>query len=192
MQIAVQQRARIGEKFCGDAVLQLKGDSTTLIAVVDGLGHGEKAAAAAALFCDCVREHQQQALERIMQAAHKKLRGKRGVVATLLRIDHLQMRISVVGLGNISLRSRSVEPIKPISFPGVIGSRMRKIKAFEYALHRGDLLVLFSDGISSSLNLDDYKLQQNPDMMASQILHDHGKDHDDATVVVVSCDAVTV
>lgn len=189
MQIAVLQRPILGESFCGDAVLQLAQDQKTLLAVVDGLGHGEKAALAAERFCHCVREHQHDGLESIMQAAHKQMRGQRGVVATLLRLDQAKMRLSVVGVGNISMRSRSLEPIKPISFPGVIGSRMRKLKTFDYALSPGDLLLLFSDGISSSVNLDDYKNEQDLDKMASQIMQQHGKDHDDATVVVLACDA---
>lgn len=188
MQIAVQQRPKIGEQFCGDAVLHLPQQQKSLVAVVDGLGHGELAEQAAQIFCDCVREHQHDSIEDIMHAAHKHMRGQRGVVATLLRIDQQHMRISVVGLGNISMRSRSLEPIKPISFPGVVGSRMRKIKTFDYALNPGDLFLLFSDGVSSSVDFAAYKQTQDLDLMAKQILHDHGKDHDDATVVVLACD----
>ncbi len=131
MQIVFEQRPRIGERFCGDAVLQLKHEHYTTLAVVDGLGHGEKAFIAAQTFCDSVREHQREDIEQILQAAHKKLRGRRGVVATLLRIDHKNMRLRVAGIGNIGLRSRSSDDIKPISYPGVIGSRMRKVRAFD-------------------------------------------------------------
>ncbi|MEI6179979.1 MAG: stage II sporulation protein E, partial [Chloroflexales bacterium] len=55
-----------------------------------------------------------------------------------------------------------------------------------YSYNFGDTFVLYSDGVSSRLNLDaTINLRLSPQSLAERILQLHGKDNDDATVVVV-------
>ena len=42
------------------------------------------------------------------------------------------------------------------SLPGIVGGQYRKAQAFDYAQVNGNLLILYSDGLQSRWNLQDY------------------------------------
>jgi serine/threonine protein phosphatase PrpC len=61
---------------------------------------------------------------------------------------------------------------------------MRKVLATSHKLHNGDLLVLFTDGISSRFVLEHFRaLEAQP--LADSLLAAHAKAHDDASCVVL-------
>jgi phosphoserine phosphatase RsbX len=64
---------------------------------------------------------------------------------------------------------------------------LRRVKSFSYRVSDDDLFAIFSDGVSSRFVLEDY-LSLPTQEMADRILSDHGKQHDDATCVVVRVD----
>ena len=56
--------------------------------------------------------------------------------------------------------------------------------AFEFALPSEATIALCSDGISSRLHFDEY-VHLEPQEIADAIMEQHGKDHDDATCLVM-------
>ncbi len=48
-------------------------------------------------------------------------------------------------------------------------------------------MLLFSDGISSSVDFVAYADVQDLQSLAKKILAEHGKEHDDVTVVLLRC-----
>lgn len=182
--IGTAQRSCVGERVCGDAFAVWSEDGRTTVAVADGLGHGPLAAEAAEAFCAHAEENGASALEEIMRTAQARLAGTRGVAAALLRIDDRDGFVEYAGVGNIELVAESRVPIRPVSMPGIVGQRVRKITPFRYDMDGGAIIAVFSDGISSRWELSAYKGLE-PQEIAEAILHDHGKTHDDATCVVV-------
>jgi negative regulator of sigma-B (phosphoserine phosphatase) len=100
---------------------------------------------------------------------------------------NLRLRsMSYVGVGNIGAHAYSRLPIKPISKNGIIGYRMPHLLKLAYSYNFGDTFVLYSDGVSSRFSLDTaIDSAQHPQSLADRILHTHGKDSDDATVLVI-------
>src|SRR5947209_17674160 len=68
-----------------------------LAAVIDGLGHGEPAAEAAAVAEREIRAHWEQPLPDVMRAAHRAASGTRGAAITLARFEPGGVRLLAVG-----------------------------------------------------------------------------------------------
>jgi serine/threonine protein phosphatase PrpC len=183
--ICTAQRAYAGETVCGDAYAVVRG-VRTLIALADGLGHGPAAAEAAESFCRFVADRPGSGLRQLLEQASEEIAKTRGAVAALLRIDRSRGEIEFAGIGNIEVQAVSREPIRPISAAGIVGRRIRKLQVFRYRIHRGDLLIAYTDGISSRFSLGDYA-ELEEQALADKVLADHGKLHDDATCVVIRC-----
>jgi len=186
LKIGTFQRPAHGEKICGDAFVVIPHESSTIIALADGLGHGLKAAEAAQAFCDYVNKSYKRRPEDILLGAHRHIRHTRGVVASIIRIDTNLNQIEYAGVGNVELQALSLNPIKPVSIPGIIGNRVRKVKSFSYDLAIGDLFVLFTDGISNRFLIEEYAHLDVQDM-AENLLCSHERNHDDRTCIVVHC-----
>ena len=55
-------------------------------------------------------------------------------------------------------------------------------------LASGDLLVMFTDGISSRFDLSKIEAaSEGPQALADYLLSNHAKEHDDAGCVVIRC-----
>ena len=162
------------------------------VLVVDGLGHGpqaEEAAQAAVAETRRLLESQPDTpLERVIQACHRALSGTRGAAVALCRLDPDRGRALFSGVGNISMTMFPERKGVGISLPGVVGYRVRKTRVFETALAAGDTLALFTDGVSSRFSRRKYAglpLEQ----MVEQAVAEHGKDHDDVTLLVLQVEA---
>ncbi|MCP4675930.1 MAG: SpoIIE family protein phosphatase [Deltaproteobacteria bacterium] len=152
-------------------------------ALADGLGHGPMAEEASLAFCEYVKAHPTDDLEDIIRDAGTAIAKTRGVAAAVVRIDLEKQSISFAGIGNIELQSVSKQPIRPVCTPGIIGRPLRKVVQFDYELNLGDLLAMYSDGISSRFSLSEYRYNE-VQAVADTILANHGKAHDDATCIV--------
>lgn len=183
VQLAFSQRPARGQKICGDTYRVVCGRET-IVALADGLGHGPAAAEASVAFCDYVARKANQSAEQILRGATSAISKTRGAAAALVRIDEQAGRLVFAGVGNIELQAVSRVPMRPVCTPGIIGRPLRKVVAYTYELSPGDLLVLYSDGISSRVDLMEFR-QLEPQQVADTILERHGKRHDDATVVVI-------
>lgn len=182
METGIVQRPARGQTVCGDSFRLIEGDGLT-VAVADGLGHGPPAAEASVAFCDYVERHADEGLQRIMDGATRAIRATRGAAAALLRFDPDYRGLDFVGVGNIELQAVSQSPIRPVCAPGIVGRSLRKILQFTYELAPGDLIAVYSDGLSSRLQLANYK-RLEPQGIAERLLEEHGKHHDDATCLV--------
>ncbi|NTU80782.1 MAG: SpoIIE family protein phosphatase [Chloroflexales bacterium] len=180
-------RPKAGQTVSGDTYVVASFEPAgLLVCVIDGLGGGAEAAHAALAAAEVVRARPGDDQAMLLQRAHGALHGTRGAVMSLLTFN-LQLRsVSYMGVGNIGAHVYSALPIKPISKNGIIGYKLPSLLKLSYSYNFGDTFVLYSDGVSSRLNLDttiDTTLP--PQRLAERILHLHGKDNDDATVVAV-------
>jgi serine phosphatase RsbU (regulator of sigma subunit) len=173
-----------GETACGDQYTIIEDGPILLVAVADGLGHGPKAEEASRGFCEYVQEHPQDGMERLFKGATKAISRTRGVAAAVVRIDLDDASMTFAGVGNIELQSVSKKPIRPVCTPGIVGRPLRKVVQFDYELSPGDLVAIYSDGISSRFALADYKFLQ-PEEAAAKIHEANAKAHDDQTLIVM-------
>lgn len=196
MKFGVVQRPKSGQGVSGDAVFIHDGQSgdspqgQVLVAVIDGLGTGASAAEVSGRAVDCIKRHLHMPLPALVTQCHHALRGTRGAVMMLMRLDLTASRVSFVGVGNVGVRSRSAADVHPVPRNGIVGFRLPILKEFSYNYTPGDLFVLFSDGVSNSFFLDDREIapvdfRDDPQGLAEAIVARYGKKDDDVALVVV-------
>ena len=173
-----------GEVVCGDHVVFVEDETTSLLAVLDGLGHGPRAATASEAAGDYIRENPKLPLERMVRGCDAAIRHTRGVAMAVIRIHHAGMLLEHVGVGNVEVTSRSVEKVRPVPQPGIVGGRLRRVMVTEFRLHPGDVIVMHSDGISRLHELEPL-IRPGAEQTAEAILGSAGLAHDDASCLVV-------
>ncbi len=199
-------RPKPGEMECGDRVVVVEGENEVLVAVVDGLGHGPEAALAAKTAAAFVMANAALPLPELFSGCHRALASTRGAAMAALRVDAERATLTHCAVGNVELVALSRERIREISEPGILGGRFRRARESSYPLSPGDLFVLFSDGVSSRLELEPYKTMKtfnaalastqadfsayrrtlSAPEIAKAVIRDHGKAHDDASCAVVA------
>ena len=184
-QLGSFQRPAIGETVCGDVYVVVPGPQT-MIAVADGLGHGEKAQYAAQVICEYIQEHASDDLEDILRGASTAAKHTRGAAVALVRIDPDARNLSFAAVGNVELQSHSAQPFRPIGSPGIVARPLRRVNAYEHSIQQGDMFVVYTDGISSRFCFEDHT-DGDAEEIAHHLVSTFGKDHDDATCIVIRC-----
>jgi anti-sigma regulatory factor (Ser/Thr protein kinase) len=176
-----------GEIDCGDA-WDLVADADGLaVMVVDGLGHGAFAAEAARTCIDVFKSASDISPMEILQRANRAMSKTRGGAAACARVGGARM--SYAGVGNINAHLVSREKSQGlVSYNGTLGMHQRHAQQLEYAVEPGALLIMHSDGISARWDLRSHPelLTSHPAVIAASIYRDHGRERDDATIVVVA------
>lgn len=187
---AVASRALAGERQSGDAALVCAREGGILVAVVDGLGHGEEAAAAAGVAIATLRQHATQPLAALLQQCHQTLLPTRGAAMALATLDTVSASLNWCGVGNIEgilLAPRHGTPHGKrylTNRGGVVGYRLPALCASSEPLSPGDLLIFATDGIDERFVAGGIP-RGTPSHVARAILDRHGKATDDALVLVL-------
>jgi len=184
--------AKPGEDVAGDAwTMQARNDQQRML-VVDGLGHGTGAAAAAQA---AVRVAEQSpALDPVarLESVHGALRTTRGAAGAAATVAPQGAKGVFAGIGNIRCFVHTNDAERSlVSHNGTLGHQVRKFQAFEFAFARHALLVMHSDGIATHWSLGAYPglTRHHPAVIAATIFRDHARVRDDATVTVLRNDA---
>jgi negative regulator of sigma-B (phosphoserine phosphatase) len=171
-----------GEIQNGDAALiRTSATGDTLLAVVDGLGHGPEAAQASrkAIEVLTLMPFQQSVLDA-MQEMHQELRGTRGAAATLCIVRAFKLEICAVG--NVALMSTGCS-VPLVLSPGVLGHQVSRFRVGACEVRPGARLALLSDGISTRFRLEEYK-QLPPQQACAEIMSRYRRKEDDASVLI--------
>ncbi len=185
------ERQKPGETLSGDLHLVKPLETGVLLAVADGLGHGEAAAEAARLALNAVGEYSHRPLVEIMENCNRKLHGTRGVVMSLAVLNALNNSMEWLGVGNVEgVLVRSAPGRKPareslLLSCGVVGGQLPPLRAAALEITRGDTLVLATDGIQRGFE-DNMVLLKGPQETAQDILERDGLATDDALVLVAT------
>jgi anti-sigma regulatory factor (Ser/Thr protein kinase) len=160
--------------------------------VVDGLGHGPHAAAAARAAVGVFERVPVTDLDALLRRAHEAMRSTRGGVLGACLIDPGRGELAYAAVGNITgravTRGRSVHLLDR---PGTLGTQLPvpSVRLQRCPWEPGSTLVLVSDGIRSGWSLDGHPrlLERHPAIVAAVLHRDYGRPTDDATVLVVHC-----
>lgn len=186
----VSQHAMHQLPACGD-VWHLAIDGLKISAlVIDGLGHGEDAEAAARTGEAAFAEQPFAALEPLLADMHQAMQGSRGGAVAVAQFDG--QRLDFAGIGNIGAMLLGTGQSRGLaSHPGIVGVQFRKVHAFSYPQANGQLLVLYSDGLQSRWNLADYPglIHRHPAVIAAVLHRDYCRGSDDVTVLAIALEA---
>jgi anti-sigma regulatory factor (Ser/Thr protein kinase) len=178
--------AKFGEDVCGDAwAIDRNGAAITLF-LADGLGHGPSAAEAAVEAVRLFRRFGGHQVSTLLDYIHGGLRSTRGAAISMARYDPLSRQVTFGGIGNVAGALVSGNGLRRmVAMPGTAGYNVRKIQSFQYPFESG-LVILCSDGISTSWTLDRYPNLEalHPTLIAAVLYRDFGRRRDDASVVV--------
>jgi serine phosphatase RsbU (regulator of sigma subunit) len=181
-----------GQAESGDLHLVQAVQDGVLVGVVDGLGHGEEAAAAARLAVTTLERYAEEPLLSLLQRCHLALKGSRGVVLSLARFDAPRGTMTWLGVGNVegvlhhADRSERSARASLVTRGGIVGSEVPAAQAAVIPVipvNAGDTLVFATDGIGNGF-LADVSVRDEPQQLADQILARYGKGTDDALVLV--------
>jgi negative regulator of sigma-B (phosphoserine phosphatase) len=187
-----------GHAKSGDQYLVQSFPNGVLVAVVDGLGHGDRAAAVAKTAVTTLKAYAHEPVISLMKRCHENLRGSRGAVLSLASFNTLKGSMTWLGVGNVEgvlvhANARADPAHKSLLLRGgVVGYRLPSLYDAVLAVSPGDILFFLTDGIRSSFvkeqiqdpfsqTLDKTK---PPQQIADFILAQYGRETDDALVLV--------
>lgn len=182
---AIPGQAQSGDAF---AVVPSPSGTSVLVAVVDGLGHGQEAATASRLAVATLQEHPGAAVEELMEHCHRALLKTRGAVLSLASFSATG-QLSWMGVGNVEGVLVPADPERPrqtvLLRGGVVGFKLPPLRASLLPVARGDTLVFATDGIRGGLT-GAGSLLRGGDIqeLAEDILCRQGSGADDALVLV--------
>jgi anti-sigma regulatory factor (Ser/Thr protein kinase)/serine/threonine protein phosphatase PrpC len=174
----------------GDSYVLKRWNDEALVGVIDGLGHGGKAHDAAMAAKGYVETHYDRPLAQIFQGTERACRGTRGVVMALARFDWAAESVTVATVGNVTHKAAGTTDLSVVPRRGVIGNNGPDPVVTTGEWHPEHRLVLFSDGVESHWQVAEHEslFDESATVAARRLLDRYGKDHDDATVVVVTGD----
>ena len=177
-----------GEARSGDLHVVKEFPGGTLIGVIDGLGHGPEAAAAAADAAAALEAHPHEDVLSLMRRCHEQLRGARGAAITLISIG-VDRSMRSLGVGNVeAVRIRhdgsgATSRESVIQRGGVVGFSLPPLRAGVSPLFPGDTLILATDGIRRGF-ADGIEQRDPVQHVADRILAHFRQTSDDALVLV--------
>ena len=179
-----------GETRSGDLAVFAPYAGGALVAVIDGLGHGDDAADAADAAGDILRAHADWEPQALLQRCHEALRGTRGAVMTFAWFDLEVPQLRWAGVGNVEARLvRGAATFgdrhdSALVLGGVVGYNLPPVRPTRTDLRPGDAVAFATDGIDA-----DYSGSLTPGLpaqrLAERILSRHARSTDDALAAVV-------
>ncbi|HEV7367572.1 ATP-binding SpoIIE family protein phosphatase [Arenibaculum sp.] len=179
---------RAGETLGGDGWAVRKAGNGTVVLLCDGLGHGVGANTATVAAKAGFQAMGEAAPGEVIADLHERLRRTRGAAVAVVRVDPLDRRMTVAGVGNISgLVRGGASQMRTLSQNGVVGHNAVRIKELEYAWEGPLLAVFHSDGLSAKWDLEMYQglATRQPMMIAAVLYRDFKRERDDNLVVVM-------
>lgn len=185
----VASRPLTGQTVSGDLhVVEFFGHGV-LLAVIDGVGHGNEAQAVAKVAADILTKDAGASVISLVKRCHDALTKTRGAVMTLASLDIPGNTVTWMGVGNVEARLFRTEA--DISHPcehillraGLVGLQLPAAQAMLMPLAPGDLMVFCTDGIQPGFE-SGINLTETCKQIADGILSRHFKGTDDALVLV--------
>ena len=177
----------MGESVSGDTVVLQPLAQGLFVAIVDVLGHGPEAHALTHVIEKYLARYAGTNVSGIITNLHQHLRGTRGAAVGMCSIDSASGRLEYVGVGNTALRRFGNNETRLVSQDGVLGQNMRTPRLQSLQMEVGDLVMLYTDGVSDHFTSDHYPgvLRHPAAELVDNIVQRFGKDHDDATCIAV-------
>jgi negative regulator of sigma-B (phosphoserine phosphatase) len=189
LEYGLAKHAHVGEGESGDLHMVCCNHNGILIAVIDGIGHGEEAAEAARTAAALLQGSIDEPVISLVEQCHEKLRGTRGAVLSLAFISPEQNMMTWLGVGNVQgvlvrangTRGNAQEPL--LLRAGVVGAKLPALQASVLPVSRGDTIFFATDGIQGDFSTS-LSTRENPQRAADRILSRFRSGNDDALILV--------
>ena len=176
-----------GESVCGDGWIARGERDRHVMMVVDGLGHGADAAAAAQAAANAVLAHARRGAVELVDTVHAALRSTRGAAAAVAVLKPQSGVGEFCGVGNVTCVARADGKSRSlVSHNGILGHQVRRFQDFTFPFPPQSLLIMHSDGLTARWSLEDYPglETRHPALIAGVLYRDFQRGTDDASVFV--------
>ena len=183
----VKKPYKVGEP-CADAGILKQTRAGVFFCLLDVSGHGPKAARLTRTAKQYVLKNASGDLTEVMRGLHHYLKGTRGCVAAMGRIDAKKGLFHCVSNGNIGTRIFTTKSsVRILPKTGIIGYIMPTPVEETHQLHDGDIVLLYSDGIKDHFERGECKpfLGENARHIAKKILNLFSRGSDDASCLAL-------
>ncbi len=184
-----EKQALIGDSHeCGDTAVILHDTDMCFIALIDVLGHGPKAAKLASVIQTYLKTNCRNDLVVLLQELHEHIKGSRGCVVFIGRLEISTGTFSYTGIGNINAKWFAMNDATTLLCrDGIVGYSMATPRLTTIQLVPPDIIILTSDGVHSHINLFEYPelLHGNAQEIVREILLNFSKENDDASCLVL-------
>jgi anti-sigma regulatory factor (Ser/Thr protein kinase) len=187
-EVAVVGRPYPGEHISGDDAVFVRTGNRVVVALADGLGHGQLARDASAAACAFVRANAERSALEIVDGADAALRATRGaaLAVVVLDVDTDQVDVCIAGNVRVGLYAPGLAKRFPY-VPRIVGSgRGRRLRSEQHP-RQGRALVMFSDGLPEGTDPSDDRPGTTgwPLPLAWRLVAEQGRDNDDVTVLAL-------
>ncbi|EIT87433.1 Phosphoserine phosphatase rsbX [Fictibacillus macauensis ZFHKF-1] len=143
------QKPKKGNEQCGDSFYCLETPDYFICAVADGLGSGVMARAASQAAITVVAEHHHLELDELMHLCNNNLKGTRGAVLSIFKIDFRDHRVLYAGVGNIRfmMNTGTERLIYPLPTVGFLSGKPQKFRIQEFPVEKETAFIIYSDGM---------------------------------------------
>jgi phosphoserine phosphatase RsbX len=185
----VAARPLPGELKSGDRHAVIPLSQGSLVAVVDGLGHGYEATLAAEVAVITLGAQPHLPVDYTVKRCHEALIKTRGVAMSIASLDWRDDTMTWLSIGNVTglllhaNEQGGLEREHILMRGGIVGHRLPSLRAATLRLHQGDLLIFATDGIGEGFQ-EEVRRGARPQQIADRILARYGKATDDALVLV--------
>jgi anti-sigma regulatory factor (Ser/Thr protein kinase) len=181
--------AKDGESFCGDSWRSVYTDKRIRLVMIDGLGHGLPAYAAAEEAYEMFALAPENTPVDQIRSLNNDLKKTRGAVITVVYLDFLNKQIIYSGIGNIAMKV--VSPIRTqgcFSYNGIVGHIMPAVLN-NHVLQwdeKNDVIIMHSDGLTGRWDIQKYPaiLQHHSMVVCAALYKDHNRGTDDSTILI--------
>jgi len=185
---SVASRALPGLSVSGDLHVVAPWSGGVLLAVVDGLGHGDEATAAARIAIAVLEQHVGEPVASLVQHCHRSLQRTRGVVMTVVTVNPRENTLTALGIGNVETvvqrANRQAQPAREsvLLRGGVVGYHLPALQASVLPIARGDVVVFGTDGVREDFS-DLIDPVESPRSLVDRIMAQKFRGTDDGLVL---------
>ena len=178
-----------GQKQSGDRYVVKSLPEGALLAVVDGIGHGEDAAHSAELVVRVLSNSNPGSPIALLRRCQQHLQGTRGAVLSMALFNLADDTMTWLGIGNVTgvlLRREASGFVRQESLllrAGLLGAQLPYVSASVLPVSYGDTLIFATDGIRGGF-ADDLNINASTQEIAQHIIEHHWRKIDDALVLV--------
>lgn len=188
LRIGMARVAANAAERCGDVANAWLRDARSVVAIADGLGHGQEAAVAADAAMDYIGSHQDDDPVTLFRGMHEALAGTRGAAVGVCIIEPALGQLTYLAVGNTRAGIFGWRTTRLDSYPGIVGGSFRRLVPVVVPIRPGDQLVLWTDGVDERLTPNGAPDVATPEL-ADHLLHRFLLGKDDAGVIVAQLDA---
>jgi phosphoserine phosphatase RsbX len=185
----VAEEALPGQKQSGDRYIVKNVPGGALLAVVDGIGHGEDAARTAEMALVALNGPDSRSPISLLRRCQQRLQGTRGAVLSIACFSSADDTMTWLGVGNVSgvlLRREAYGVARQESLllrAGTVGAQLPYVSASVLPVGYGDTLIFATDGIRGGF-ADNLNINASTHEIARNIIESHWRKLDDALVLV--------